>query len=71
MDGRKLILDQVKGEPGRYKGKIREKSLGAILKYDVRVKNPKRLTGILRSNFSQDGRTCTLARDFDSRWVSK
>ena len=72
-DELRIVLDQVKGEPGRYRGTVRERSLGRAvpLKYDVRVLDPEHMTGTLRADFRVEGTKCTLKRDWDSRYVGK
>ena len=71
QQGGRLVLDQVKGKPGLYRGTIKEKSLGAPLKYELRVINPERFEGIMTANFRAQGTKCTLSRDFKATYVGK
>ena len=67
------IRDRVKGEPGHYRGTVKDRSLGRVvpLKYDVRVLDPEHMQGTLRARFKEQGRPCTLERAWDSSYVGK
>ena len=69
----RIVLDQVKGEPGHYRGTVKDRSLGRVvpLKYDVRVLDPEHMQGTLRARFKEQGRPCTLERAWDSSYVGK
>ena len=71
--GPKVVLDQVEGRPGIYRGSVNDKSLGASvpLKYEVQVIDPEHFEGILNAKFKAGGQKCTLSRDFDSKYIGK